>query len=969
MSSNKKDRGNWEFSFFQKNENLTEEAKIKKLLEPQHINFKNIDNLMNPVKSKEEIILEKKNNNLQLKYSEQIILNNYLDKEEKNYKKDIYNINKYKLSIKPITKKGKTRLLLETLKHHIQSNIDSEKNKIIIASIYLRLKEDNFILSDDIVEEYNNELTFIKNFVKSLDILKIQFNELHNHIPPLNTTDFKLDNWQKDVINNINNNLSTIINAPTSAGKSILSGYTITKGKVLFVVPTDALAWQISAYLGSIIGKNLPIITITYQSSPSRDSLIDIINKAPAIIGTSVALMDYLPFINLESISWVIFDEVHMIGSVEGKDMEHIIKLIKKFKKPFLALSATIENTDELYNWFKTVCDIELQIIKCSKRFFNLQTYYYDVENNNIVKLYPLSMIDIVDIENKSIVNKILEMTPPDIWDLGVKTFNEFKEYTHINPYEYFSEKINRITLDDADSYLQTIIKFIVEMYHSSDENKKKIIKLINKYKQINYINTDIDLYNLIFKLKQENKNPTIIFQENTDICLRYVKDLSNRLDEEELKKYPKLFKERYKKAKIIKKEDKRKTEEIKENKALKMMIGTIPSSTLSTNDEHIEHQSLQEPHIDFILNNIQYFQEHLIKEWASSLERYLPSKGIYYHYIIKLLWRGIGVYLKGLPDPYLRLVQSLAMQKQLAIVFSDKSLVFGVSMPFRTVVITNNKLNTLDGLLFKQMTGRAGRRGLDKEGNIIFTGFTIDSIKKLIISKPPKIVGMPNIIYTTDHASKLSELYNTCQDWNITCDFYFNKDTNNEDKINIIANNKLNYLTKWNFAFRKNDINHLHMIWKIRNPVYSVIASYIMQYLIKGFGNKDPSQEINQINIAHIFCYFFCIKEAISKENILKIPELLTKNPYNQIIPYLTSIGIPIITNVDKLLFNTIQLNYLDITMQDNSLQDLRNSLTELSEIIKHIQHYNFHIKSSISNILGKLLTRINFILYSSTN
>ena len=42
--------------------------------------------------------------------------------------------------------------------------------------------------------------------------------------------------------------------------------------------------------------------------------------------------------------------------------------------------------------------------------------------------------------------------------------------------------------------------------------------------------------------------------------------------------------------------------------------------------------------------------------------------------------------------------------------------------MPFRSVVIVKDDKHsdTLDSMLFQQMCGRAGRRGLDKEGNII---------------------------------------------------------------------------------------------------------------------------------------------------------------------------------------------------------------------------------------------------------
>merc|ERR1712072_512962 len=96
-------------------------------------------------------------------------------------------------------------------------------------------------------------------------------------------------------------------------------------------------------------------------------------------------------------------------------------------------------------------------------------------------------------------------------------------------------------------------------------------------------------------------------------------------------------------------------------------------------------YKAIQEPHRDFIFNEDQYFTGALVDTWVKDLKMYFPNTGEDYHWLIIMLWRGVGVYVKGLPDPYLRLVQSLASAKKLAVVFSDSSLVFGVSMPFRT--------------------------------------------------------------------------------------------------------------------------------------------------------------------------------------------------------------------------------------------------------------------------------------------
>ena len=58
-------------------------------------------------------------------------------------------------------------------------------------------------------------------------------------------------------------------------------------------------------------------------------------------------------------------------------------------------------------------------------------------------------------------------------------------------------------------------------------------------------------------------------------------------------------------------------------------------SSIKNDNDEYTYNASLQEPHIDFILNNNQYFNEDIVKEWVDNLKKYFPNTGYQYHFIM----------------------------------------------------------------------------------------------------------------------------------------------------------------------------------------------------------------------------------------------------------------------------------------------------------------------------------------------
>ena len=955
----KDNKGNWEFSFFQKNTDLVLESNIKQSLKPDNkFNPKYIHNYIDNKISKEEELLIKKNNGIKLKNSELIIINNYQKKNLENMQNDIKLINNYGLNAKPLTKEGKTRLLLKTLEEQLhKNNVDN------IANIYLRLLEiDKFELTNDIKNEYSKELEYMYNIIKDINLIELQFNKFHSQMPPLNDKGFKkLDDWQIQVINNIDNNISTIINAPTSAGKTILSGYVATKGKVLYIVPTDALAWQMSSYIGSILDINVPIITDTYQTISSRDGMIELLNKSNIIVGTTEILIDYLPFIK-NNFNWLVCDEIHMIGKNEGSAMEYIIKLLENVK--ILALSATIGNLDEFTSWLSLITkNNNISKIVCNKRFYNFQKYYYDNNNDKLVSIHPLGLIDNSTFIDKSILNKNIDSTPPTTWDLALKLKEKFN-LLDLDPLKYFS--INkRIELDDTNIYFSKLITFMTNNYD------KNIEEILNNYKQEQLKSTNNDLVKLAFNLKDNNKTPSIIFHKNTVACMKMMYEFARNIDNLENTKYPKLFNDRIKLIKSFKKIEKKNEENDKESLTKKTFKNMINNEDDTENN--IPIRSLQEPHEDFILNNNQYFNENIVESWVGQLKKYFPSTCNYCHFIIKLLWRGVGIYVKGLPDAYLRIVQSLASQKQLAIVISDESLVFGISMPFRSVIIMNDikYKDTLDSMLYYQMIGRAGRRGLDKEGNIIFVGFSWDRIKELSTSVQSNIVGIDKSLYSIEYANKLSKLFNTNYNWdNINNNKLLNINNQYNIQSNLILPTLQDICKNNNFEFiNENNINFLYLNWKFRYTNEGIIISILLPFIKKAFDYKDHKLEINQINLAHFLSRFIHTKIADDENSILEDLDLLKTSPYNTIFNKLNEYNLNIINNIDNKLFKSIQNNCIIKTNSDDENNELRSRLFDFGKKIQIIQHYCYYSKIiSLSKIISKLLTRIWWIFHSSS-
>jgi superfamily II DNA or RNA helicase len=944
----KDDKGFWEYSIFQKIIIPNEEQNIKVGLKPENsFDPKKINNYINPELSREEIIEMNFNSGIQLSNKDQIIYKKIIENKKEELAKDLDLIKKLGVKATPKTIEGKQHYIIYLLENFIKKNqIDN------IANIYLKLKDPKYKLSDELIEKNKDLLNKMNTIVDSIDLIDLQFTKFYNQMPPLNEKGFnKFDDWQVKTIYNIDNNISTIISAPTSAGKTVLSGYAISKGKTLYIVPTDALAWQVASYVGGITNSDIPIVTLTYQSSPKRDELIKLLNSSNAVVGTPENILDFLPFIKCD-FKWIIFDEIHMMGKKEGAAMESIAKILNNI--PFIGLSATIGNLNELKEWFSNLYFKNIDTIVCDKRFFNLQKYFYDYEKNDIVMLNPLALISVEEFRNGSILNKTLNQTPQDTWSLVSKLSSKTIDLGNLDPYKYF-HKNELIELTKTYNYFNDLIKFMVENF-SNYENE--FISILSEYSSYNFENYDVNLIELIKNLKINDKFPAIIFQQNTISCLELVKKLSENLDHQESLKYPNLRKERVNKDK----NDKR------SNKRLEKELSTLTEKQLDKKLKEVKdfvfeikaEDNINAPHPDFIFIDDK-FSDSDIELWAEKYKVYFPHVGGDYHYLIRLLWRGIGVYNKGLPDGYLRLVQSLASKKRLAVVLSDDSLVFGISMPFRSSIIYTNSIaeDNLDSMMYHQMAGRAGRRGLDKEGNVIFVGYGWDRIKELSISEIPNIEGPNRLIWTYGQANIMSSNDNYL---NINKQLLKPK-ISDSYVTNFINKLEREYKNNWSFAFEK-DKNLIQLMWMYRYSNECIIIAFLLPYLKKYFEICNPHDESKQVEIAYFLSKFINIQEPDSMENV--IPELTSsKINYETIYDELNKIDIEIPKFISGKIWLSIRNNSL-VNFKDNQL---RQTLFDFSIKLRALQHYCYHTKqTNLTKLLGKLLTRIWWIYHSSS-
>ena len=89
-------------------------------------------------------------------------------------------------------------------------------------------------------------------------------------------------------------------------------------------------------------------------------------------------------------------------------------------------------------------------------------------------------------------------------------------------------------------------------------------------------------------------------------------------------------------------------------------------------------------------------------------------------------LYRGIAAHHAGILPAWKSLVEELFQQGLIKVVFATETLAAGINMPARTTVISSLSKRTdtghrlLNASEFLQMAGRAGRRGMDKEGHVV---------------------------------------------------------------------------------------------------------------------------------------------------------------------------------------------------------------------------------------------------------
>jgi superfamily II RNA helicase len=127
---------------------------------------------------------------------------------------------------------------------------------------------------------------------------------------------------------------------------------------------------------------------------------------------------------------------------------------------------------------------------------------------------------------------------------------------------------------------------------------------------------------------------------------------------------------------------------------------------------------------------------------------------------MLPLIERGIAYHHAGMLPTLKEVVERLFTSRLLKVIFTTETFALGINMPSRSVIFDDLRkyygryvriLKTRD---FYQMAGRAGRRGMDKEGfvycRINLNRINSEEVKQVIYNKPEGVNSQFNTSYAT---------------------------------------------------------------------------------------------------------------------------------------------------------------------------------------------------------------------------
>ncbi|XP_043828234.1 probable ATP-dependent RNA helicase DDX60 [Dromiciops gliroides] len=541
------------------------------------------------------------------------------------------------------------------------------------------------------------------------------------------------DTWQRELLDVVDNNESAVIVAPTSSGKTYVSYYCMEKilktsedGVVVYVSPTKALVNQVVGTVYSIFNKTRPkggamcgVFTRDYHHDVMNSQILVTVPQCLEILLLSPHCQKWV-----KRIKYVIFDEVHCLGGeIGGEVWEHILVMIRC---PFLALSATISNPEYLTEWLASVKrywqnfesttenstsskntlkgskkqnfskseqpSYRVRLVLYKERYNDLEKYVCSLEDDDFVigHYHPCAALTVNHIEKYGIPSD-LGFSPREsiqLYDAMVRIWPEWPRLQDFEPEEfiYFKDKVV-ITKTDAKKYEEQLKEEIINWTHG---DRDKVNQLLNYLKPQTFDSEERrkrdKFADFVEKLKEMDQLPAIFFSFRKKNSMIKAEKIILCLAE------------------------------IAEIKRKIRKLNEVPAEYSYVNPNAVDNHTLWK-----IFHRI----------------RYARNRGK----LRALSLRGIGFHHGSMEYKERQAVEMLFRLGHIKVVTATGSLALGINMPCKSVVFIEDSV-FLDALNFRQMSGRAGRRGEDLIGSVFFYNIPTPKVQRLLKSNVPQLRG-----------------------------------------------------------------------------------------------------------------------------------------------------------------------------------------------------------------------------------
>ena len=184
---------------------------------------------------------------------------------------------------------------------------------------------------------------------------------------------FRLDGFQRAACACIERGESVLVSAHTSAGKTVCAEYAIATAlrdgqRVIYSSPIKALSNQKYRELQLLFG-DVGLVTgdVTINEDASCLVMTTEILRLQVFAGSTL----------MREVKWVIFDEVHMLGSAaRGWAIEETLILLPHSTR-YVLLSATLPNADEVAGWVAELHSHACHVVHTERRPTPLRHYVH----------------------------------------------------------------------------------------------------------------------------------------------------------------------------------------------------------------------------------------------------------------------------------------------------------------------------------------------------------------------------------------------------------------------------------------------------------------------------------------------------------------------------------------------------------------------------------------------------------------